>query len=70
MSKRTNAFGQRLRRDRSAAGLSIRQLAQIASIDFSYVSKIETGAGITQLSLAERRKGGRVRRRKPEKGSE
>jgi len=52
MPRKPNAFGQQLRRDRSAAGLSIRQLAQIASIDYSYVSKIETGAGITRLSLA------------------
>lgn len=45
------SFGQRLRQDRLAADLTIRQLASAASIDFTYVSKIETGAAKTRLSL-------------------
>jgi len=51
MPQNSSAFGQRLRHDRLAAKLSVRQLAASASIDFSYVSKIETGTGPANLSL-------------------
>lgn len=49
--RKTNAFGRRIRRDRLDAKLSIRQLAALVSIDFSYVSKIETGSTQAKLSL-------------------
>jgi len=36
-------FGDTLREKRRAAGLSQRKLAQEASVDFSYISKLENG---------------------------
>lgn len=35
-------FGLRLKRDRKAAGLTVRQLANSASISYSYITKLET----------------------------
>lgn len=51
-------FGQRLRELRKAKGMTQRELAQRAGIDFTYLSKLETGAmpppsEKTILSLAE-----------------
>ena len=37
-------FGQRLRELRKARGIALRKLAEEAGIDFTYLSKIETGA--------------------------
>lgn len=34
-------FGIRLRKDREAAGMTVRQLAQFAAINYSYITKIE-----------------------------
>lgn len=39
----SNAFGRRLRLLRKARGLTLRDLAERVGIDFTYVSKIETG---------------------------
>jgi transcriptional regulator with XRE-family HTH domain len=39
----TEEFGSALREYRRAAGLSQRELAQKAGLDFSYISKIENG---------------------------
>ncbi len=50
MTQQSNDFGIRVRRDRLEANLSIRQLATAAAIDYSYVSKIETGAISARLS--------------------
>src|SRR5438128_5154301 len=36
-------FGETLKKERRAAGLSQRELAERASLDFSYISKIENG---------------------------
>lgn len=36
-------FGQRLRQIRKDKGLTLRELAQAAGIDFTYLSKIENG---------------------------
>ncbi len=36
-------FGERLRELRHARGLTLRALAQAAGVDFTYLSKIETG---------------------------
>jgi transcriptional regulator with XRE-family HTH domain len=38
-----SAFGDLLREKRRAAGLSQRQLAERAEVDFSYISKLENG---------------------------
>ena len=52
MTQGRNDFGNRVRRDRLQAKLSVRQLAAAAAIDYSYVSKIETGANSARLSQA------------------
>ena len=39
----SNTFGNVLREYRRAAGISQRELAQKADLDFSYISKIENG---------------------------
>lgn len=39
----SNTFGNVLREYRRAAGISQRELAQKANLDFSYISKIENG---------------------------
>ena len=44
------AFAARLRADREKAGLTVRQLADLSGISFSYITKIETeraGKGIS-----------------------
>jgi transcriptional regulator with XRE-family HTH domain len=38
-----NTFGHQLRGWRRAAGLSQRKLAELAGVDFSYISKLENG---------------------------
>lgn len=38
-----NEFGKRLKERRREAGLSQRRLAEIAGVDFSYISKLENG---------------------------
>lgn len=45
-----DAFAARLRTDRKNAGLTVRQLADLSQISFSYITKIETcrsGKGIS-----------------------
>ena len=39
---KVSRFGLRLKRDREAAGLTVRQLADLASISYSYITKLET----------------------------
>jgi transcriptional regulator with XRE-family HTH domain len=51
-------FGELLRRKRRAAGISQRRLAELAGLDFSYISKLENNrlappAADTVLKLAE-----------------
>jgi transcriptional regulator with XRE-family HTH domain len=38
-----STFGEVLREKRRAAGMSQRQLAELAGVDFSYISKLENG---------------------------
>ena len=41
--KRTNAFGDRIRELRKAKGYSLRKLAPLVGVGFSYLSKVENG---------------------------
>lgn len=43
-------FGHRLRHDREQAGMTVRQLADAASINYSYVTKIEKSKGKSGVS--------------------
>lgn len=43
-------FGKQVRYDRETANLTVRELAKEASIDYSYVSKIENGKATSRLS--------------------
>ena len=43
-------FGVRLRKDREAAGMTVRQLAQSAAINYSYITKIEKSTAKTGVS--------------------
>ena len=43
-------FGKQVRYDRESAKMTVRDLAKEASIDYSYVSKIETGKATSKLS--------------------
>ncbi|TWT51730.1 anaerobic benzoate catabolism transcriptional regulator [Thalassoglobus neptunius] len=38
-----NEFAERLRSDRREAGLTVREVAELSGISFSYITKIETG---------------------------
>lgn len=38
-----NEFADRLRADREKSGLTVRELAELSGISFSYITKIETG---------------------------
>jgi transcriptional regulator with XRE-family HTH domain len=53
-----SSFGELLRQKRRAAGISQRRLAELAGLDFSYISKLENSrleapAADTVLRLAE-----------------
>jgi transcriptional regulator with XRE-family HTH domain len=50
MSNSDYQFGVRLRRDREAAGLTVRQLAESAAINYSYITKIEKSRCKTGIS--------------------
>ncbi len=43
-------FGKQVRYDRESAKMTVRDLAKEASIDYSYVSKIENGKATSKLS--------------------
>ncbi len=43
-------FGKQVRYDRETAKMTVRELAKEASIDYSYVSKIENGKATSRLS--------------------
>ena len=43
-------FGKQVRYDRETANMTVRELAKEASIDYSYVSKIENGKATSRLS--------------------
>ena len=43
-------FGKQVRYDRESANMTVRDLAKEASIDYSYVSKIENGKATSRLS--------------------
>ena len=43
-------FGKQIRYDRESAKMTVRDLAKEASIDYSYVSKIENGKATSRLS--------------------
>ncbi|MEM7783864.1 MAG: helix-turn-helix transcriptional regulator [Planctomycetota bacterium] len=43
-------FGKQVRYDRESASMTVRDLAKEASIDYSYVSKIENGKATSRLS--------------------
>ncbi len=43
-------FGKQVRYDRESASMTVRELAKEASIDYSYVSKIENGKTTSGLS--------------------
>ena len=45
-------FADRLKCDREAAGLTVRQLAQVSGISFSYITKIEKGRYSSGISPA------------------
>ena len=45
-----DAFAKRLRLDREATGLTVRQLADQSGISFSYITKIETGRSGSGIS--------------------
>ena len=44
-------FGLRLRSDREAAGMTVRQLADAASISYSYITKIEAARPASGISV-------------------
>ena len=50
MARSEYRFGLRLRRDREAAGLTVRQLASAADINYSYITKIEKSSSKTGIS--------------------
>lgn len=43
MANSMNTFGAKIRKLRSAKGMTLRDLAQAIDVDFSYLSKIENG---------------------------
>lgn len=50
MSETKNQFGCRLRHDREKARMTVRQLAEAASINYSYITKIEKSTGKSGVS--------------------
>ncbi len=50
MNETDHQFGQRLRQDREKAGMTVRQLAEAASINYSYITKIEKSTAKTGVS--------------------
>ncbi|QDV85790.1 helix-turn-helix domain-containing protein [Planctomycetes bacterium TBK1r] len=50
MNKTNHQFGLRLRQDRERAGMTVRQLAEAASINYSYITKIEKSTGKSGVS--------------------